>query len=939
MKLNQGIQSPDQQFSTPQEELSYLRQRIDAAEKRLQKENSEIVDDTQEQNKIIRQELDIYSDQNPEHVLKKGLAIPERARDEIVLELRPEAHDDKMAELISIAEQKGIANVLDIVAKLDDPHISDDFHRFLVEYVREDYPLNGLKESMPIFNDIKRALFEVVIPEKFDKTGEDKIQLGELVFRMQNFLSGMISVTDEKSTEYLTLEIANPVGSKEFVFYISVPNRRADLFEKQLLSVFSDAKVTLSKDDFNIFVENGYAAGSYASLKKMPAEPLKTIEEFESDPLDVLLNVFTKIDEKKGGAAVQMVFRPVGDFYNKHFSKGLKKMEKDGGIPEEFFIRNTVSRRIIKNINNLIKSTSKEVLKKEGEEGMLKEKDIDSGLMERIRKKNKSPIISTNVRIVTSAETLAKAEDILYEIQSAFNQFEDANGNRFVFEKIKKGKHRDFFTGFSYRRFDNSFDIPLNIEEIATIFHLPSRSEAINRQVRKNKAASAAAPITLGQDGILLGINEHSNVKTEIYMSPEDRLRHFYVIGQTGTGKTNFLKDLIIQDIQNGEGVCMIDPHGNDIEDILANIPKERYDDLIYFDPSYTARPMGLNMLEYDPEFPEQKTFVVNELFSIFQKLYGAVPESMGPMFEQYFRNATLLVIEDPDSGSTLLDVSRVMADKEYRQLKVSRCKNPIVVQFWKEIAEKAGGEASLANIVPYITSKFDIFLANDIMRPVIAQEKSSFNFRKIMDERKILLVNLSKGRLGDINSHLIGLILVGKILMAALSRVDSGGQKLPTFYLYIDEFQNITTNSIATILSEARKYGLSLHLAHQFIAQLEDDIKNAVFGNVGSMAVFRVGSDDADYLENQFLPTFSANDIMNVDNYHNYMKMLSGGVPQKPFSMRTLPAPEGDKKIIENLKQLSYFKFGKQREVVEEEILMKFKKESKPVSKFSPQI
>jgi hypothetical protein len=337
---------------------------------------------------------------------------------------------------------------------------------------------------------------------------------------------------------------------------------------------------------------------------------------------------------------------------------------------------------------------------------------------------------------------------------------------------------------------------------------------------------------------------------------------------------------------------------------------------------------MALNMLEYDVRFPEQKTFVVNELFSIFQKLYGGNPESMGPMFEQYFRNATMLVIEDPESGSTLLEVSRVMSDKAFRDLKLSRCKNPVVVQFWREIAEKAGGEASLANIVPYIVSKFDVFLANEIMRPVIAQEKSSFNFRQIMDDKKILLVNLSKGRLGEINSSLIGLIIVGKILMAALSRVDSLDDKnMPPFYLYIDEFQNVTTNSISTILSEARKYKLSLNVAHQFIAQLDEKIRDSVFGNVGSMAVFRVGSEDAEFFEKQFAPVFTAKDIMNIDNYNCYLKMLAKGVPIKPFNIKTMAPQEGDKSKLAALKELSYLKFGRPREEVESEIMKKYLK------------
>lgn len=285
----------------------------------------------------------------------------------------------------------------------------------------------------------------------------------------------------------------------------------------------------------------------------------------------------------------------------------------------------------------------------------------------------------------------------------------------------------------------------------------------------------------------------------------------------------------------------------------------------------------------------------------------------------------SLLMPEDPESGNTLLDVSRVLANKTFRQHKLSKCKNPIVTQFWKEVADKAGGEASLANIVPYITSKFDVFLANDIMRPVIAQETSSINFREIMDTKKILLVNLSKGRLGDINANLIGLIIVGKILMAALSRVDSIGENLPPFYLYIDEFQNVTTNSISTILSEARKYKLSLTVAHQFIAQLEEGIRDSVFGNVGSIAAFRVGAEDAEYLEKQFSPVFTAKDIMTIDNRNAYLKLLAHGNTVKPFNIQTMAPPQGRKEIVPSVKELSYLKFGRDREIVEGEIMKKY--------------
>jgi hypothetical protein len=421
-------------------------------------------------------------------------------------------------------------------------------------------------------------------------------------------------------------------------------------------------------------------------------------------------------------------------------------------------------------------------------------------------------------------------------------------------------------------------------------------------------------------------MNDHRNTKTEVRFLDEDRLRHFYSIGQTGTGKSTLLKNMIVQDIQRGAGVCMIDPHGNDIADVLASVPEERYDDVIYFDPAYTARPMSLNMLEYDERFPEQKTFVVNELFNIFKKLYGAVPEAMGPAFEQYFRNSALLVMDDPASGNTLVDVSRVLSDKKYREYKLSRSRNPLVVQFWQN-AEKTSGEQGLANYVQYVTNKFDVFLANDIMRPVVSQEKSTFDFRDIMDNKKILLVNLSKGRLGDINANLIGLILVGKILMAALARsgLAPSADGFPPFYLYIDEFQNITTDSIATILSEARKYKLSLHIAHQYIKQLEENIANAVFGNVGTICSFRVGADDAELLSKQFEPVFSPADLMNIDNRNAYIKLLVDGRPGKPFNIAIEPPPKGDIRKLETLRNLSYQKYGRDRAEVESLIMRKY--------------
>ncbi|MEK7129053.1 MAG: TraM recognition domain-containing protein, partial [Patescibacteria group bacterium] len=463
-------------------------------------------------------------------------------------------------------------------------------------------------------------------------------------------------------------------------------------------------------------------------------------------------------------------------------------------------------------------------------------------------------------------------------------QLREPEGNGITFE-IKEGRAaRRIFHEFSYRLFSENMSLPLNLRELATIFHMPFSASGV--QVAEAKAKTAPAPLALPSLGTVIGINKYQGKETTVRIESEDRMRHFYIIGQTGTGKTGLLKNMAVQDILAGNGLCMIDPHGSDLEELLGSIPDERIKDVIYFDPGHTERPLGLNMLEYDPRYPEQKTFLVNELLAIFNKLFD-MKIAGGPAFEQYFRNASFLVMDHPESGNTLLDIARVMSDKNFRNLKLSHNKNPLVIQFWQN-AERTTGEQGMANFVPYITNKFDVFLSNDIMRPIVAQEKSAFNFRDIMDEKKILLVNLSKGRLGDINSSLLGLIIVGKLLMAALSRADMlrEGKKPNDFYLYIDEFQNVTTDSISTILSEARKYRMSLTVAHQYIAQLEEKIKNAVFGNVGSMAVFRVGQEDAEYIEKQFAPVFTASDITNLENRKAYAKLLINNEPQKPFNI-----------------------------------------------------
>ncbi len=901
------------QFKSADEEIAFLRAQVFEQEKALKASGQE-----KSREQIADETIRAYKAMETEKVLHKDQQIPVEQQHELVLRLKPEQHDAIMEELLGILMDKGVKNALDIVLGMHSPHVDDDFHRFLVQYLQATGSIPGLKEATALYKALDSKLFEITLPEVEDSK---KKGLKELLSATEQFYAGMHSVgigRENKDKSHFTLEIALSNTGEQFTIYASVPSQKVDLFEKQLLAVQPDAKLTEVTDDYNVFTEGvNTAVGSYATFAQQDIFPIKTYDSFDHDPMNIILNAFSKLKAEGEGAAIQFVLCPQDDALTHRFQMVLDDVKKGYSVKTARSIGRQIGLEFLKVGKELITGRkSKE----------LYENKVDERAVEYITEKLKSTLMAVNIRIVASAETTTRSSAILSELESAFNQFTEAGRNSFSWTRVHGAGLSDFLHAFSYRLFNSDLGMPLNLKELSTIFHFPY---GINKmpQLKQSKAAAAPAPLeipsAMPDRGILLGYNEYRGGSKPVYMSREDRMRHFYVIGQTGTGKTVFLKNMIIQDIQNGDGCCFIDPHGTDIQEILANIPRERIDDVIYFDPAYTARPMGLNMLEYDERYPEQKTFVVNELLAIFNKLFD-MKTAGGPAFEQYFRNSALLVMEDPASGSTLLEIGRVLADKSFRDLKLSRCKNPIIKQFW-ENAEKTTGEQSLSNFVPYVTNKFDVFVSNDIMRPVIAQQESVLNFRKIMDEKKILLVNLSKGRLGEINSNLIGLILVGKIQMAALSRVDMFGQPMNDFYLYIDEFQNITTSSIESILSEARKYRLSLNVAHQYVEQLDEKIRDAVFGNVGSMAIHRVSPENAEIFAKQLEPTFTAQDIIKLDNLNCYIKMLVNGMPVKPFNSHTPFPSRGNMEVVEKIKELSYLKFGRDRAEVEEEIMARY--------------
>lgn len=778
-----------------------------------------------------------------------------------------------------------------------------------------------------VSGSLQSVLYAILLPQEQATSERERKDPKDVISIMEQFYAGLSSREEIRTFGFLTdrpsfaLEIALPSVGEETTFYASVPRKWSRVFEKKVSALFPHARVEQVKD-YNIFNEDGVTVGSTLRLKRAAFFPIKSYRRLEADPLEVLTTTFSKMKKIGDGAAIQLVARPAGSEWQTK-GKQTARFLKQGKSLKEIHKSDTWQGVAASAVGEMVSGQKK----KQKEDDFQKSSGpFDEELVKQLEEKAGRAGFDVNIRLLASAATYEEALDILQSLEDAFLQFTDPQANSFIVER-KSGKSlEELEYQFSFRLFHEHQAVYLSTEELTSLYHFPTSSLSAPK-IKYLKAREAPSPANLPQEGLLLGENIFRGEQSLIRLGRDDRRRHLYVIGQTGTGKTNFMKSLVHQDITNGEGVCFMDPHGETVEELLELIPKERAADVIYFNPGDTARPLGLNMLEYDQQYPEQKTFVVNELFSIFQKLYGAVPESMGPMFEQYFRNATMLVMDDPSSGNTLLEIERVMADKNFRALKLSRTKNVVVRAFWEDVAEKAGGESALQNMVPYITSKFDIFLANEIMRPIVGQEKSAFNFREIMDTKKILLVNLSKGRLGDINSHLLGLIIVGKLLMAALSRGEIPQDQRKDFYLYIDEFQNVTTKSIATILSEARKYRLDLTVAHQFIGQLEEDIKKAIFGNVGSMIAFRIGADDAEFMEQQFLPVFAAHDLLNIDNYHAYVKLLINGQTSRPFNIHTFPTPRGNRAVAEAVKELSRVKYGAAREDVEEKITARFRK------------
>lgn len=677
---------------------------------------------------------------------------------------------------------------------------------------------------------------------------------------------------------------------EDIKFYVWTPSKYKDLIEKSIHGAYSDAEV-VEVQEVNIFQEEGKVAYKSMQLSKANFYPLKTFKDLPTDILSSVTSSLAKMG--KGEAAmIQFLISPAESDWQKQGRKYISDIKKQESSSES--AKYSVSGKTLEAIENKISKTGFE----------------------------------TSIRIVTVAPSKDIAKTHLDNLSSALGQTSGENNNLSGRKIYNKGS---FMQDFLYR-YQPMFNVlknhvsVLNTEELATLFHFPNR-QITTPHIYWLHSKTAPAPAEIPEEGLYVGKSVYRGVERKIAIGDDDRRRHMYIIGATGTGKTELLKSMVMQDINSGKGVCFMDPHGDAVEDILRMVPPERAEDVIYFRPSDTERPMGLNLMEARTE--DEKHFVASAIINMMYKLFDPYKTGIvGPRFEHAVRNAMLTIMSE--QGSTFVELMRALTDSRYVQELLPKVTDPIIRRYWTDqIAQTSDFHKS--EVLDYITSKFGRFVTNKMIRNIIGQSVSSFSFRDVMDNGKILLINLAKGELGEENSNFLGLILVPRILMAAMSRSDTPEDQRRDFYLYVDEFQNFATPDFAVILSEARKYKLNLIVANQFIGQMEEEVKNAVFGNVGTKISFRVGVTDANYLQHEFSPTFNEDDLLNVERFHAYVKTIVHNQPQTPFSLDTTMDMSKvnalkNERTAEIIKEMSRLKHGRDVRLVDAEITRRAK-------------
>jgi hypothetical protein len=709
------------------------------------------------------------------------------------------------------------------------------------------------------------------------------------------------------------------VASNGLVHYFAaVPIALVGVVEQAVVTAYPGARLE-EVEDHNIFNPQGRLTGTVGGelvLRHEAAYPIALIEQMERDPMEAMINSLYKL-QLGDGAAIQFMLRPANPKWSQRSIKlvAKKRHSREGGLG---FGVADIAKGAVK--------TSEEWREKAK---TFEPSKLEEQMMQGIEDKTRHPAYEVLVRVLVSSPSYDRSELVLRNLITSFALFEAPGSNGFQF--IEGRDVKGLVTAFIFRFFPPELtSTVLNSVELATLFHLPDAQFTSTTQVERQQSKQVDGPSSMPATGLLLGYNFYRGTKKEIRLSPEDRRRHFYAIGQTGTGKSTMLENLAVQDMLAGNGFAFIDPHGDTAEKLLSMVPKERAEDVIYFNPGDMDRPLGLNIFEFKD--PSQKSFLIQESINMLYKLYDPGKTGIiGPRFEHWYRNAALTLMADPN-GASFIELPKVFTDSGYLKDKFKYLTDPTVIDFWtKEMAQTSDYHKS--EMLGWFVSKFGAFQSDDMMRNIIGQTHSAFDLRDIMDNKKILIVNLSKGRVGEINSQLLGMIFVIKIQAAAMSRANVPEDQRPDFCLYVDEFQNFSTDSFAAILSEARKYHLNLIVANQFIGQLTDDIREAVFGNIGTMLSYRCGPEDAEFLVKQFEPIFDQRDLVGLPNHNAIMKLLVGGLPSQPFSITALP-PLGlaHHEMGLAIQQLSAAKYGVQRATVEADIFARLQSQPSTV-------
>lgn len=700
-------------------------------------------------------------------------------------------------------------------------------------------------------------------------------------------------------------------------YYVAVPSVLVDVVQQAIAAAYPAARLE-EVEEHNLFSKTGKISGTIGgefTLKKTYAHPIATYQESKRDAMRALLNALSAAG-RDDGVGIQVLFRPAPDGWEKNAVFAANKIRKDKGKKSGGPVGALGPKDLL------------EALWKAPEASETKPEDkqltsIEQALVDAIEEKTRHPGYEVLIRVVASSNMAARSQALMKNVVASFALFDSPGKNGFKFTTTKNVEQ--FVTSFIFRFFPQDIRSNiLNSVEMATLFHLPDQKNIPTSQVERQATKQVDGPNQLLDEGFLLGYNVFRGTKKEIRLGTNDRRRHTYIIGQTGTGKSKLLENLALQDMLDGKGFAFIDPHGDSAEALMGMVPKERVEDVIYFNPADMDNPVGLNLFEFDT--PDQRDFLVQEAIAMLYRLYDPGHTGIiGPRYEHWFRNAALTIMSDP-KGSSFIDIPQVFNDNEFAKDKMQYVTDQTVLDFWnKEMAQTSDYHKS--EVLGWFVSKFGAFLSNEMMRNIIGQTKSGFNLRDIMDNKKILLVNLSKGKTGELNSQLLGMIFVMKFQAAAMGRADVLEDQREDFALYVDEFQNFATDSFESILSEARKYRLNLILANQFMTQLTDKIREAIIGNVGTIISGRIGTTDAELMVKRFAPTFDAEDLTRLPNYETITSVMINNVPSAPFSMSLIP-PLGtpNSQLSDALKRLSAAKFGRSRPEVEREIFARLR-------------